>query len=394
MYAEIRFKDKRLLEALEYINEKYIDDVFDVLKEPDCSNGGQFKISHLKHWRQYLAAAACILLLALAMPFVGYVANVIGSIAAGTGVDTSSITEDSIYQEETFNTIESTEQEQTVQEPTPDFQYSAVTIKTDKNNAINPVSVHFGYTWYKGEKSVWTEEHGWQYSINMGKYKYEYFPHLTLESVISFTLPENVTVSSFKVYSANWEEIEHSFDNPYELSNLPAGNYIIVGIEKEMIPFDKPHSPIGEYDYKLDESAIVFSLTVSNSIVAVNDLEYWKFISELEEIDYDTMIEVKKAWAKFRPSGLSSYAYDTLFNCEYFSNYGYLGRVNQAVVIATFTLKERKPISMEIVYDCIIDIYVYVDGSIISLQEAYEKELLTYNDMVKFKNRSEKYRRI
>ena len=30
MNAEIRFKDKRILEALEYIDEKYIDDVFDV----------------------------------------------------------------------------------------------------------------------------------------------------------------------------------------------------------------------------------------------------------------------------------------------------------------------------------------------------------------------------
>ena len=27
MNAEIRFKDKRILEALEYIDEKYIDDV-------------------------------------------------------------------------------------------------------------------------------------------------------------------------------------------------------------------------------------------------------------------------------------------------------------------------------------------------------------------------------
>ena len=32
MNAEMRFKDKRILEALEYIDEKYIDDVFDFLK--------------------------------------------------------------------------------------------------------------------------------------------------------------------------------------------------------------------------------------------------------------------------------------------------------------------------------------------------------------------------
>lgn len=63
-------------------------------------------------------------------------------------------------------------------------------------------------------------------------------------------------------------------------------------------------------------------------------------------------------------------------------------------MIATYSLKQREPISMEIVYDCIINIYVYTDGRIITLEEAYEKELLTYYDMVKFKDRSEKYRRI
>ena len=68
MNAEIRFKDKCLLEALEYIDEKYIDDVFDVLKEPVYSNGEQMKISPFKRWRHYIAAAACLLVLALAMP--------------------------------------------------------------------------------------------------------------------------------------------------------------------------------------------------------------------------------------------------------------------------------------------------------------------------------------
>lgn len=253
MKSEVIFKDKRLLEALEYIDEKYIDDVFNIIKEPDSSNGGYTKTSPIRHWRQYLAAAACILLLAMAMPFVGYVANVIGSIAAGTSGDTSSMTTD-------FES-EATEP----QEEILDFQYSDVKIIADDGTSINPVSVFSGDSWYTEEELVWIEKHGWQYIINAGKYKYEYFPHLTLENVISFTLPENVTLSSFKVYSVNWEETEHSFDKPYYLSNLPSGDYIIVGIEKEKVPFDKPHSPIGEYDYKLKESAIIFGLTVTKS---------------------------------------------------------------------------------------------------------------------------------
>ena len=85
MNAEMRFKDKRILEALEFIDEKYIDDVFDFLKEPVYSKGGQMKISPFKHWRHYLAAAACLLVLALAMLLFTHLPEIISSFAAGWG---------------------------------------------------------------------------------------------------------------------------------------------------------------------------------------------------------------------------------------------------------------------------------------------------------------------
>ena len=82
---------------------------------------------------------------------------------------------------------------------------------------------------------------------------------------ISSRLPENVTISYFEVYLPDWQETEYAFENLYELSKLPAGDYIIVGIEKERIPYEKPHYVVGEYDYKLRESAIIFALTVTKS---------------------------------------------------------------------------------------------------------------------------------
>ena len=393
MNTEIRFKDKRLIEALEYIDEKYIDDVFNVLKEPDMTQNAQAKFSPFRHWKQYLALAACIILLAFATPIFGYVAEFIGSFAAGIGDHTSGITQDSDFEEETFNDIESTEQEQTTQEVIPNFQYSNVKIITDNNTSINPVSVHIGYSWYKDEKLVWTEEiaSGWQYIIGNDKYKYENFPHLTICDFISHNTPENISLSSFMVYNTDWEKTVYSFDNLFDLRTLPAGDYIIVGIENERIPFDKPHYVVGEYDYKLDKSAVIFAITVTERIVAVNDLEYLKFTIDLEEIDYDTMLEVKNAWARFKSTGYSDFTYDQLFNSKHFFHYGYLGRIGKAVVIATFTEKQREPISMEIVYDRIIEIYIYTDGSIISLEEAYKKGILTYDDTVKFYNRSEEY---
>lgn len=393
MNAEIRFKDKRILEALEYIDEKYIDDVFDVLKEPDMTQSVQVKRSPFRHWKQYLALAACLILLAFATPIFGYVAEFIGSFAAGIGDHTSGITEDSDLGEVTHNDIENTENEQTTEKAIPNFQYSNVKIITDKNTSINPVSVHIGYSWYKDEKLAWTEEiaSGWQYIIGNDKYKYENFPHLTICDFISHNTPENISLSSFMVYNTDWEKTVYSFDNVFDLRTLPAGNYIIVGIENERIPFDKPHYVVGEYDYKLDKSAVIFAITVTERIVAVNDLEYLKFTTDLEEIDYDTMLEVKNAWAGFKSTGYSDFTYDQLFNSKHFFHYGYLGRIGKAVVIATFTEKQREPISMEIVYDRIIEIYIYTDGSIISLEEAYKKGILTYDDTVKFYNRSEEY---
>lgn len=414
------FTDRRLLQTIDLIDPKFIAEVFDDLKVPKNYQAEYTKPSPFKHWKQYLAAAACILLLSFLIPTFSYVSEVIGSIVAGTGASTTEMTEDFESREETLNSIETTE-EQTVQEPTPDFPYSNVKIIADNNASINPVSVHIGYTWYKDEKSAFTEEiAGWQYVMNIESYKYENFPHLTLERRLTSSLPENVTISSFMVYSTNWEETEYFFDNLYELSNLPAGDYIIVGIEKEKIPYDKPHYVIGEYDYKLDKSAIIFGLTVTDSIVAVNDLEYWKFIPELEEIDYDTMLEVKRAWAEFIRANSYFYyyeeflqtgyalqvvealaqqsadsaaenAYQKLFNSSSALHYAYLGRTEDAVVIATFTEKQREPISMEIVYDLIIEIYVYNDGNIISLEDAYKMKIISYDDMIKFETRSEKY---
>ncbi len=424
MNNEIGFKDKRLLQALEYIDDEYIEDVFNVLKEPDMSQKEYTKPSPFKYWRQYLSAAACILVLSLLIPVFGYVAEVIGSFAAGTGNHTSSIIEDTTYQEETLNGIESTE-EQTVKEPTPNFQYSNVKIIADNKTSINPISVHIGYTWYKDEKSVWTEEiaSGWQYIINMDKYKYEYFPHLTLERVISSTLPENVTVSSFKVYRTNWEETEYSFDNPYELSNLPSGDYIIVGIESERLPYDKPHSVIGEYDYKLDESAIVFGLTVSEKIEQITTLSYLMFIPELEDVNDETMLKIKTAWSQFRydivyASNYPLYqsrgysdaeaqslaakdaerdaenAYEQFFNSIYFYYFGYLGTFEEAVVIASYT-GAGQPVNGFTVggvdFGTRAKIYVYADENIISLQEAYDKKIITQDELIIIAARNEQY---
>jgi hypothetical protein len=420
MNAEIRFKDKRILEALEYIDEKYIDDVFDVLKEPAMTQNAPLKLSPFKHWKQYLALAACLVLLAFATPIFGYVAEFIGSFAAGSGDHTSSITEDSDLGEDTFNDIESTENEQTTEEAIPNFQYSNVKITTDNNASINPVSVFYGYSWYKDEKLAWTEETGWQYIISTKAYEYNNLPHLILDGDISSLAPENVSISSFEIYSTDWNKLEYYFGNLYELSLLAAGDYIIVGIEKERIPYEKPHYVVGEYDFKLRKSAAGFALSVTKQVESAKKLDYLKYIPELEEINDATMLKVKKTWAEFkREDSYTSHhqiylyhgyteneakalaekdanqtaenAYPQLFNGSYFYYYGYLGTFEESVVIASYSFQQLNLIVGEVDFGFDTRIFVYTNERIVSLQEAYDEKLITDDELVILKNRNEKY---
>lgn len=417
MSEGLGFKDKRFLQTLEYIDDKYIEDVFNILKEPDMAETEYKKPSPFKYLKQYLAAAACILVLSLLIPVFGYVAEVIGSSSAGTGNITSSLTEEPTQQEETLNSIESTD-EQTVAEPAPNFPYSDVKIIADNNSSINPVSVHIGYNWYKDEKLAWTEEiaAGWSYVINIDKYKYENFPHLTLERSLTSSLPKNVTISGFMVYGTDWEKTEYSFDNLYELSNLPSGDYIIVGIESERLPFDKPHYVIGVYDYKLDKSAIIFGLTVLEEIEQTSTLSYLMFTPELEDVDENTMLDIKKAWKEYWYNDwysiyylMSSYtdqdaarlaaehaqqkaeeAYTQLFNSEYFDSYGYLGTFGDIIVISAYSLIDNSQLTIDIPQP-ITDYYVYYEGKIYTHSGALITSII-FEDQIKiFTERNTKY---
>ena len=91
MSKESTITDRRLLAALDYIDQKYIDDVFSILKEPEVA-GEPEKMTWrtpFKHWRQFVALAACILLLSIASPLVSYIAEVIRDFNAGAGSGTT-----------------------------------------------------------------------------------------------------------------------------------------------------------------------------------------------------------------------------------------------------------------------------------------------------------------
>lgn len=127
------------------------------------------------------------------------------------------------------------------------------------NSVIKPISVLIGYTFYKNEESVFMEEiAGWEYIMSDSNYDPDEFPALVLEDGLTFERIENVSHSSIKIYDTDFNSVEKLGD----MNMLPSGEYVIVVIENVKTPADAPHSVVGEYDYKLTKSALVFKLIV------------------------------------------------------------------------------------------------------------------------------------
>lgn len=76
--------NRRLLEVIELLDSKYIEEMFDDLKVPQRQEEPKITWrSPLKHWKRLAALAACVLLFSLVIPLFGYVGNLIADFAAG-----------------------------------------------------------------------------------------------------------------------------------------------------------------------------------------------------------------------------------------------------------------------------------------------------------------------
>lgn len=289
--------NRRLLEVIELLDSKYVEEMFDDLKVPQRQEEPKITWrAPFKHWKHFVALAACVLLLSLAIPTINYVLPRLGIFIGGTaGAGTTGFTENSTLQTESDTDIESTENSQT---SPPNFQYSTVRIISDNNAFINPISVKIGYSLYKDDKSIWTEEiAGWQHIISNSDYKFGNLPLLKFDGDISSSAPENISIANFQIFDSDWQRLDYTFAQLYELSLLPAGDYIVVGIEKEMIPYEKTHYMVGEYDYKLKKSAAVFAFTMKQQTNTNTDAS-----------DSDLPIGIR-VWDWYHPDDSERYPY-------------------------------------------------------------------------------------
>ena len=81
MRSNIKPENRRLLEAIEYIDEDIVLGVLGGLKDPvEKEVHGEYqKPSPFKHWKQFTALAACLLLLSAAFPVLNYAVQRFGT---------------------------------------------------------------------------------------------------------------------------------------------------------------------------------------------------------------------------------------------------------------------------------------------------------------------------
>ena len=94
MNNEIIMRKKQMLEALDFIDDDLIAGTLRKIKPETFANTSEPPPmtwrTPFKHWRQFAALAACILLLSIASPLVNYIAEVISNFNAGAGSSNTS----------------------------------------------------------------------------------------------------------------------------------------------------------------------------------------------------------------------------------------------------------------------------------------------------------------
>lgn len=146
----MKTENKRLLDAFEYLDAKYIDELFDVLDTPPRRCSQQSKKSN---FRYYAALAACLVLLAVAFPVFNKIAEVISSFAAGRGSGTTEEMSD-------FATMEDSSDES--KQNTTEYEYNMLTPTLDYLRFIpelEPITEELMYE----IKDAWSQ---YQYDIS------------------------------------------------------------------------------------------------------------------------------------------------------------------------------------------------------------------------------------
>ncbi|MBQ4140362.1 MAG: hypothetical protein IJD70_03400 [Clostridia bacterium] len=129
MSTNIKPGNRRLLEAVEYIDEGMILDALSVLRLPkeECAEPIQTWKTPFKHWKKFTALAACLILLSTASPLTRYISQVVSNFRAGAGSESIETTE------ERLESVETTEYKTEIEEFDVEIDFKSVPIQLTEN---------------------------------------------------------------------------------------------------------------------------------------------------------------------------------------------------------------------------------------------------------------------
>ncbi len=100
MNNEMRMRKRQMLEALEFIDDDLISGVLKKIKpELEIAEPVRTWRTPFKHWKQFVALAACLILLSAASPLANFISQAVSNFRAGAGSGTTENVSDVITDE-------------------------------------------------------------------------------------------------------------------------------------------------------------------------------------------------------------------------------------------------------------------------------------------------------
>ena len=439
------FRDTRLIEAFEYIDPKYINEVGAGLKLRSVYSKYQeyTKPSFGVHVKQLTALVGCLILLSLAFPIINFVGSIINSLNAGWGSQTTE------YSSE-VNTIDETDSVTKKEEYTiPDehienapyfiFCDDLEPISSEKINEVRNAwyqiiydryyniyyNSHISQTVYANNKEL-LEKHSAQAANEQAeKYRDMLFGN-TIED--HFRCRYYATINGYIIFAFNtYLENEYNLMTVGNISiSNPTSFYILAYGDGEILLLDEAYKSKSISDS--DISVIAERHKAFNE--AWNDeketYDYLQFLPDLEPISEEKMAEVRDAvYEKYytesyerKLSALREEAYQysdreakensalgahnsgVHYSEQFFNadeeilqyHYRYYGIINDCVVLVTYGSGEEFPVELEIagytfVFPMNYGFEAFTDGKFITAAEAYATGLLNKDDIQKLYER-------
>ena len=373
MNRAIIMKDRRLIEALDYIDDEYIASAalykmraYAESTRPLAQTAGQ---SVKKHWKHYLGFVACLLVLALATPLFTHLPEIINSFAAGWGEGSEySETEIELCLANVDYSIFTQEFLDEINAAWKEFRGKDEVLFED----LEAVK-------YQGHKRYLGTYNGYMiftYDLTKNIHGNGYFCYvadLGLLTVEAFAYKDAKFITLVELYESgniSYLDLCKIFDKSYEMLDY----YQITRDTDERITLTVPQMPelklSARAEKKILETLKSHLPDIHNTVVT----NYEAYITDYYGCYNGAYVFKYKSPEVAYNFSFGDYYYETVEDINFLYRYSPINRPYSFDQVGSGTR-----------------IYVYYKGEILSLSYAYIKGVLTYDDIKTIKNYHKMY---